>query len=111
MWQDWMNVLFGLWLAVSPWFLLTFIREPPEMVTNCLISGLLIASFGTWAAFAKGQRWQRWVLILLGIWMLVAPGTLRYSVPTITWDNVIVGLTVGILALWALGEQQNRVQL
>lgn len=105
MWQDWVNILTGLWLAASPWFLLTWTKETSGMVANCIATGFLIIGFALWAVFAKREKWQEWVVILLCLWLFIAPGTLRYSVPLITWDNVIVGFVVGTFALWSLSER------
>ena len=111
MWQNWANVVIGLWLAAAPWFLGTAAQESRGMIYNCVLSGLLIASFALWAALSKAEQWQEWVVILFCIWLFIAPGTLQYTVPAITWNNVLVGLTVGTLALWYLGGRQQRAQI
>ena len=107
MWQDWTNLVIGLWLAISPWLLLSYSEATSGMIWNCVLSGVLIAGFAVWAALSRGEKWQEWVVILFCLWLFVAPGTLRYSVPRVTWDNVIVGLTVGTLALWSLGGRDK----
>jgi hypothetical protein len=111
MWQDWTNVVIGLWLAVAPWLLGTAAQENRNMIANCVISGLLIAAFALWAVYSKGEQWQEWVVILLCLWLFIAPGTFRYTVPLITWNNVIVGLAVGTFALWSLGTRGQGREL
>jgi hypothetical protein len=44
-------------------------------------------------------------VILLCLWLFIAPGAFRYTVPLITWNNVIVGPAVGTFALWSLGTR------
>lgn len=45
-------------------------------------------------------------MTLLGLWLLIAPGTLRYEDPVVTWDNVAVGLAVAILAIWSVSTRK-----
>jgi SPW repeat len=108
MWQNWTNIVIGLWLAGAPWILGTAPQESRGMIYNCVLSGLLIASFALWAALSKAERWQELAVVLFCIWLFIAPGTLQYTVPLITWNNVLVGLTVGTLALWCLERRQPR---
>lgn len=100
MWKDWTNVVLGLWLAVSPWFIGGAAHSANvAMVWNCVLTGGGIALFATWAVASPKEQWLEWALILLGVWLLIAPGTLHYEIPVVTWDNVIVGLAVAILAI------------
>ncbi len=46
MWQQWANMLLGLWVIVSGY--LGF--APDVMATNVTISGILIAGFALWGA-------------------------------------------------------------
>lgn len=103
MWKDWTNIVLGIWLAISPWLLATDAHAAnPAMVWNCVLTGGGIAAFAGWASSAPKEVWQEWVVVLFGVWLLVAPGTLEYTVPTITWNNVVVGLVVAILAIWRI---------
>lgn len=108
MWKDWTNVVLGLWLAASPWLIGGAAHAgKPDMVWNCVLTGLVIAVFAGWAAAASTKEaWQEWVVILLGLWLLIAPGTLKYDVPIVTWDNIIVGLVVATLAIWRFSERK-----
>lgn len=107
--QDWTNVFLGLWLVFSPWVLLPVQQETTEMIANCIISGLLIAGFSLWAGLSKGERWQEEVVIVLGIWLFIAPGTLHYTVPIITWDNVLIGFSIAAFALASLERRKKAV--
>lgn len=106
MWKDWTNVVVGLWLAVSPWLIGGAAHsENVGMVWNCVFTGGVIVVFAAWAAASPKEVWQEWVVILLGLWLLIAPGTLKYDIPVVTWDNVIVGLAVAILAIWRISAR------
>lgn len=58
--------------------------------------GRLVRAVGM---FVEKGFWQEGAVIVLGIWLLVAPGTLSYDIPIVTWNNVAVGLAATILAL------------
>lgn len=108
MWQNWVNVVVGLWLAASPWILETAAEESRPMIVNCVVSGLLIATFALWGALSKAEVWQDWVLLLICVWLFLAPGTLEYNVRLVTWNNVLAGFIVGSFALWYLDRQEQR---
>jgi hypothetical protein len=46
-WQEWANVVFGLWLIVSPW-VLGFAGLQAAMV-NAVIVGVVVAALAIWA--------------------------------------------------------------
>jgi SPW repeat len=47
-----------------------------------------------------------WVNILLGIWVIISPFVLGIHSPKGIWNNVIVGIVVGILAIirWSMHQ-------
>ena len=49
------------------------------------------------------KHWQDPVNLILGIWMIVSPWVLGYSMEaTPTWNAVILGILIGVAALFAL---------
>lgn len=41
-----------------------------------------------------------WANFVLGLWLIIAPFALGYrTVPTATWNNVIVGIVVAVLSI------------
>ena len=82
-----------------------FRKANTAMVGNCVLTGGGIVIFAGWAAAAPKEVWQEWVVIFLGFWLLIAPGTLKYDIPVVTWDNVIVGLAGAILAIWCISDR------
>ena len=103
-WQDWINLLLGIWLFFSPW-LLGFRAELPGESWNFFVIG---AAFFVFAAAALNQRalWEEWVNLVLGIWMIISPWVLRYAGNVTARDDaVIVGIVVGLLSIWALAEK------
>ena len=57
-----------------------------------------------WTRAANPDRYigLSWVNLLLGIWLIISPFVLAYSTsPHATWNDVILGIVVGILAIWS----------
>ena len=103
MWRDWVNIVLGFWLAVSPWLIGGAVHsENLAMVWNCVLTGSGIAALAGWAAAPPREVWPEWAVVLLGVWLLIAPNTLDYDIPVVTWNNIAVGLAAGILAIWRI---------
>ena len=100
-WQDWVSLVLGIWLFVSPW-LLGFYSSLPRDSWNFFIVGL---AFIVFAGFALNMRtlWEEWVNLALGVWMIISPWLLGYSANAVARDDaVVVGLIVGLLSVWSL---------
>jgi hypothetical protein len=97
-WQDGVNLMLGIWLAVSPWILPY--ADYAGAAWNARITGLAIA-VAAGAALITYELWKEWVNVLLAAWLIVSPWFLGYSeVTAVFYNQFIVGLLVGILALW-----------
>lgn len=106
MWKNWANFGLGIFIAVSPWYIRVFsLPQQPEIIYHCLVTGGLIAGFSVWTLVARGHRWPDWVVLFLGLWLVIAPVTLSYQSSTMTWINVVVGLTVATLAAWRISDR------
>jgi SPW repeat-containing protein len=104
-WQDWVNLVLGIWLFFSPW-LLGFRPSMPQQSWNFFIVGI---AFIVFAGFALNLRtiWEEWVNLALGVWMIISPWALSYSGnATARDDAVIVGIIVGALSIWSLSESR-----
>jgi hypothetical protein len=102
-WQDWLDMVLGLWLAVSPW-ILDFAESEPAAARNALIVGIAIAVLSA-LTFLAYHIVEEWVDVLLGLWLIVSPWVLSASSdPTVVADFVIVGAVVLALSgyeIWA----------
>jgi len=97
-WRDAANLILGLWLAISPWALSYAMEAIPTW--NALIVGVIIAVAAAAALFAF-HKWEEWVNVALAVWLIVSPFVLEFaSHTTVLWNCIIVGVLVGILALW-----------
>jgi len=110
-WQDWGNLVLGLWIFVSPWALMTKGAETTSSTTmwNLYIVGITLTILAA-AALIAFQAWEEWVNLTLGGWLLVSPWLLGFSASALlTWNAVLVGVVVVILAGWALVPAQEPV--
>lgn len=106
MWKNWVNVGLGFFMALSPWYVEGLsVPQQPEIAYNCLATGGLIAGFSLWALVAKRRHWQEWVVLFLGLWLVIAPGTLSYQSRAMTWNNVVIGLAIAAFAVWRIRQR------
>jgi hypothetical protein len=97
-WRDVANLILGLWLVISPWVLSYATETIPT--GNAFIVGVIIAVAAA-AALIAFHTWEEWVNVALGAWLIVSPFVLDYaSHATVLWNQIIVGVLVGLLALW-----------
>jgi hypothetical protein len=107
-WQDWLNLLLGAWLFISPW-VLGFAKTSTATGTmhssaasNAWIFGVIVMVLSI-AALVRTQPWEEWLNLLAGVWLFISPWALSYStVPSALWNALIVGALVFILAWWDL---------
>ncbi len=98
-WKDAGNLVLGIWLVLSPWALAYTGEETAAL--NAYIVGAIIA-VAAFAALIAFQKWEEWVNAGLAAWLIVSPFILGFSaLTTALWNQIIVGLLVGCLAIWA----------
>jgi hypothetical protein len=98
-WKDVGNLVLGVWLALSPW-VLSYASQPTP-AWNAHAVGVIIA-VAALAALVAFQAWEEWVNAALAAWLIVSPYALGFSgVVSAFWNQLIVGLLVGALAIWA----------
>ena len=96
-WQDWVNLLLGAWLFVSPWFL----PDQGGYATNAYWVGALIFLVSVWALAMPAMAAAEWSNILLGAGLIIAPFVLGAAYEP-DWNAYLVGALVLILAATAL---------
>lgn len=100
-WQDWVNLLLGVWLVVSPWAL-NYAGDVRSAASNAYLLGLAIVVFAALAVYMP-KAWEEAVSIVLGIWMIIAPWVLGFNTHiAVLLNAVVVGLLVAGLATWAM---------
>jgi hypothetical protein len=107
-WQDWGNVVLGIWLFFGPWGWMT--KFDTASSWNAWIVGIAIVVVALWALSLPNSRFAEWFNVILGFWLFLAPWTLHFSWITGPAQNAwIVGALVAILSLWAITAQRHDV--
>ena len=104
-WQDPVNLILGIWMLISPW-VLNYSGEAAAM-WNAVILGILIGAVAI-GALVQPKAWEEWANAVLGIWLVISPWALGFSMSSEPMANaVIVGVVTAALALWTLGTDKD----
>jgi hypothetical protein len=104
-WQDWLNLLIGIWLFISPW-VIGFAGANLTASWNAWIFGVAIVVFSA-IAVSMPQAWAEVINILLGIWMVISSWILGVATRAVETNAVIVGLLVILFAAWAMAMSRD----
>ncbi len=105
-WQDWGNLVLGLWIFASPW-IFQLATAGNAVTWNLYVVGIAVTILALMAIFAF-QAWEEWTNLVLGLWLLVSPWALGFSSSTLLMLNaVIAGALVAILAGWVIAPPQD----
>ena len=74
--QDWINLICGALLFVSPWAL-GFAGNVMAAWT-AWVGGVVIAIMGI-AALVQFAEWEEWVALIAGVLMIIAPWVLGFA--------------------------------
>ncbi len=85
-WQDWANLVAGIWVLISPWVLAITSNEAASW--NSWVVGAVIFFVALWAVAYPLQMWTEWTNASLGIWLFISPWALgfAYVLPTAAWS-------------------------
>ena len=101
-WEDWVDMVLGAWLAISPWIL--GFTDSDGATRNALIVGIAIAVLSG-STFLIYNVIEEWIDVILGIWLIVSPWVLSSSGNgSVVANFVIVGALVAGLSgyeIWA----------
>ncbi len=100
---NWLVVVAGVWEVVAP-FILGYAAISGAL-WDAIIIGVVLIILGAWAALA-GQdstvKLLSWINAVLGLWLVIAPFIISYSsVVAAMWNDIIVGVVVIVLGVWA----------
>jgi hypothetical protein len=97
-WQDWMNILLGLWLIVAPLLMAYAGGYAGTAAWNSYLVGLGLVVVPL-LGLIKPLPLRQWLVLALGIWLLVAPFVLGFANEAVAmWNTVLTGVVVGIAA-------------
>jgi uncharacterized membrane protein HdeD (DUF308 family) len=95
---DWVNLLLGIWLIISPWVLGIVASTAATVVL--VVMGAAIGIFSIWALVRLEDRAAEWWNFFLGVLLFVLPWIFRYtSTYSGAWNSWIVGFVVAVLSL------------
>jgi hypothetical protein len=100
-WQDWVNLVLGAWMVVSPWAL-GFADPQNAAAVSAWTLGAAIIVFAA-IAVKIPQAWEEAINILLGVGLIASPWALNFAAQEAPTTNAVaVGVLVGAFALWAM---------
>ena len=106
-----LGMLTGLWVAISPWFLVLQ-SGGNNAAVNDLVIGLAVVALGLFAlAGSRGFLGLEVGSLLAGVWLIISPFILdaKFAIATpMYWSNVFAGALVVLIGLAALAETQRR---
>ncbi|MHA6800958.1 SPW repeat protein [Bounagaea algeriensis] len=98
-WQDWVAVLLGLVLVLTP--LWTTTTAPATSAS--LILGILLILTSLWSLADPRSMTSEYAHILLGVILFIAPWPLGYAAFSgVAWTSWVIGVLVVALGLAAL---------
>ena len=114
-WEDWVGMLLGVLIMVSPWFPMqaseAIDAERSHLILNSFIVGMLVLGLAQ-LEYVALQRWEEVAEIVLGLWLIASPFVLGYSGDDLlrAWHVALGAIIVLIGALqlwqdWNLSEQ------
>ena len=117
-WRDWVMLVLGAWLFLSPWIAGFTAVVPVEgadaaagfttAAWNAWIVGVVVAAIALWAALRLAE-WQDWANGVLGVWLVVSPWIIGFAKLTAAlWNHVVVGLLIVALAAWDLWDVRHQ---
>jgi SPW repeat len=102
-----LGTLTGLWVAISPWFLVLQHGGNNAAASN-LIVGLAVVALGLFAlSGSRGFLGLQVGSLLAGVWLIISPFILdaKYTIATpMYWSNDVAGALVVVIGLAALWE-------
>lgn len=104
-WQDWANLVLGLWLFVSPRALDYSGVTAAAWNAYVIGAGILVCAV---IAARIPKAWEEIINMVLGVWLVLSPFVLGYSGMTeIALHSVLVGILATAFAIWAMSNDQR----
>ena len=106
-WQDYSNLLLGIWLFASPWVLG---YTATVAAANAHVMGIVIVMVALLAAHVP-KAWEEAINTVSGMWLVLSPFLLGFShMSRVSLHAVVIGIMVTAFATWAMvnGEEFKR---
>ena len=103
-WEDVTMMLLGAAILVSPMFFETLDNTTVIAVTALVGAAIVVLAGLEQLAL---RRWEEYLALMLGVWMIVSPFALDYAGPLRIW-HVVLGAAVVLLAVLEIWQDRNR---
>ncbi len=94
MWAAIVNILFGLWLMISP----SFIKLEKAASDNNYIVVPLVITFAITALW-EVNRSARYFTLMAGAWLILSPFILSFESSFTIWITVAAGVLIAVFSL------------
>jgi hypothetical protein len=111
-WQDWANVIVGVWIFASPWIMRT--ASIADVARNSWILGAIVVVVALRALSQPNTIVPDRINALAGLWLIVSPWILRsygfvnggllHGAALNAW---VSGFIVFVLSMWATAKPQE----
>jgi hypothetical protein len=107
-WEDWLGMLLGLLIVLSPWFPTQTTVDVVDgdrsiMILNTFTVGIIVLGLAQ-LEYVALQRWEEVAEIVLGLWLVASPAVFGYANDSLMlfWHAALGVLVVllGALQLW-----------
>ena len=99
-WQDWVNVVLGVWLVASPWVL--GFSEHDTAAVVAWVAGGAVVLFASIGAYMQ-EAWEKAITIILGVIVMGAPWAFDFADQrSATAAIAFTGVLVVFFAVWAM---------
>lgn len=103
---SWVNVLAGIWLIISP-FALNYLHT--NSANNDFVAGAIITVLALVRAFSPLRNtWLSVINALAGLWLVIAPFALGYTMQQAYWSDIVTGIVVIVIAVASSSITYNR---
>jgi hypothetical protein len=104
-WQDWTNLVLGIWICVSPWVLQLDAEQPATRIAVAV--GFLIIVFEVFTFYAL-RTLEELINIILGAWLMIMPWVIGTTTRLATLDFLVSGFLVVALAVYEIWDARRQ---
>ena len=105
-WQEWVNLVVGAWVFISPW-ILGFSQDPASS-WSAWVLGVLLVVVALWALAAPFSTAAVWIVGALGVLVFLSPWVLGFAgLANPAWSAWITGVVVAVAAVWDLVQPRG----
>ena len=103
-----LNIIAGIWIILSP-FIFGFWNLAAPSWASVIVGVAVVVLAAIRVAAPMRNVGLSWINFLLGIWLVISPWVFGYAMrPRMVWNDVILGVIVGVLALWSAVATRPR---